>query len=87
MRQRCLRISIGLVAVGLAWWWVPGWVGYVNYLRVVPEMSQRQVEHILGGPGIELEINHVTRVVDFNVPLDSPNRQKPVIDGDQYFRW
>jgi hypothetical protein len=86
-QQRLVRISVGLVVASLAWWWVPGWVGYVNYLRVLPGMSQRQVEYMLGGQGAEVSEDQVTTTVDYDAPIDSPKRIKRVVEGDKYFKW
>jgi hypothetical protein len=62
-------------------------MSYLNYLRVIPGLSQKTVERFLGGPGDELERDEVTQVVDWSQPVGSPNRLKTVIDGDRFFRW
>jgi hypothetical protein len=50
-------------------------------------MSLERVETLLGHSGQEISERELPKVVDWSVPVDSPKRVKPVVNGDRFFRW
>jgi hypothetical protein len=50
-------------------------------------MSLREVEALLGQPGIEVDQSQLPGEVDWGVPLNSPKRVKTVIGGEKFYRW
>jgi hypothetical protein len=87
------RIVLGLgVAFGVLWvilslWYPKGKFSYANYLRIQEGMNVVEVQALLGSPGKEIPKTHVPHIVDWNAPLDSPERVKPEIRGDKFYKW
>ena len=92
LRTLLIVVTLFCLAVGgclslVAWLDRIGMSSYANYERIQPGMTLSEVEKLLGGPGTEKLQNQLPQVVDWTVPLGSPNRLKTVVSGDQYFRW
>jgi hypothetical protein len=70
-----------------------GWVGstyysaFAYYERIQPGMTRMEVERLLGHSGREVRESELERRVDWDLPVNHPERVKPVISGERYFRW
>jgi hypothetical protein len=91
MAKRIAFLGVGLlvlaVSLSVPWFDPTGKFSRGNYLRIQAGMSLEEVESLLGGPGKEITEAEVTQVVDWDVPVDSPRRLKPVISGERLYKW
>lgn len=83
----CLAVFAVLITAVTCWSNRTGIFSEANYERIRPGMTLAEVEHLLGGPGVEVSEPELPRTVDRTVPVDHPRRQKPVVSGDRYIQW
>jgi hypothetical protein len=92
MRKWLLAAAFGLVALAVlvfaldAYLNRPGRFCHRNYERIQVGMALAEVEALLGGPGREIAQVDLPQSRDFSPPLPQ-EWSKPVLIGDQFFRW
>jgi len=64
-----------------------GTFSYADFQRIQPGMHLKEIEDLLGGPGLEVNQSRVAGIVNWDAPIDSPERVKPVVSGDRIHRW
>ena len=62
----------------------PARISEENLSHVKIGMNRQEVESILG-PGVKIE--GVPSTPDFDKPIDSPERIRPVVTGDEFLEW
>ncbi len=92
MRKVSLIVGVLLAIVGTIYlvsvfWCYHGQFSHCNFQKIAAGMTLREVEAILGSPGIEVRESELPGIVDWDAPVDSPKRIKPVIAGEKYYRW
>jgi hypothetical protein len=65
----------------------PAAILYQRSERVRPGMRLEAASAALGGAGRKLQEWELPETVDDNRPVGLPGRLKPVVSGDEYYRW
>jgi len=82
-----LAVFAIVVLTTVVWLDRPSTFSHANCERICPGMGLADVQRLLGSPGTETFESCLPGVVDWNVPVTHPKRVKPVVSGEQYFRW
>ena len=68
-------------------WCLPGRFSYCNFERIAAGMKLSDVESLLGASGMEITAEQLPGIVDWSVPVDSPQRIKGAISGEKFYLW
>jgi hypothetical protein len=99
LRRMVIAVFVGtplvMLTTAAAWVAVEAWAFDHRPAAVLSRKSEKirtgmrleEVHALLGNAGKKIDKSELPEVVDWDVPVDSPRRSKPVVSGESFYQW
>ncbi len=99
LKRMVIAVFVGTPLVMLttvaAWVAVEAWAFHHRPAAVLSRNSEKirtgmrlgEVHALLGNAGKTIDKSELPEIEDWDVPVDSPRRSKPVVSGESFYKW